>query len=452
MFDRLLPFYARELDALRGLAGRFAEAYPKIAGRLRLTSDTVDDPHVERLLEGVAFLSARAQQRLDDEFPEITDALLGVLYPHYLAPVPSAAIVRFGCKPDARGPVAVPSGTMLVTDPIRGEPCRFQTCYDTTIWPIAVESTRLTGLPLAAPANPQARGARSCLRIVLRLLDPDTSFAELGISELRCFLRGSSEQSLPLYELLCGHTVGVAVANGPNDDRPTTLPPETVQPVGFAPEHALLSVVGALLLRLSPADRIFRAAGEIPVRRLQGAGRPNPGPRRRPAGNLRLSGPGRTGTGAPVAAGLPGAGLHPGGQSVPAPLRTHPPRPPANRISCHRRQPAPAFLRDMEHREGPRNARRRLDPALAPVLSPSRRCGGRWRACGCLYVDPAGQRRAGDRNGCLAGAVRSCLVGRPSRRVGPVGRCDVHQSRPAEPDPVRRRPPANSSSRRGSVR
>ena len=239
MFDRLLPFYARELDALRGLAGRFAEAYPKIAGRLRLTSDTVDDPHVERLLEGVAFLSARAQQRLDDEFPEITDALLGVLYPHYLAPVPSAAIVRFGCKPDVRGPVAVPSGTMLVTDPIRGEPCRFQTCYDTTIWPIAIESTRLTGLPLAAPANPQARGARSCLRIVLRLLDPDTSFAELGISELRCFLRGSSEQSLPLYELLCGHTVGVAVANGPNDDRPTTLPPETVQPVGFAPEHAL---------------------------------------------------------------------------------------------------------------------------------------------------------------------------------------------------------------------
>ena len=71
------------------MAGEFAERYPKIAGRLRLTKDTVDDPHVSRLLEGVAFLGARVQHRLDDEFPELTDALLSVLYPHYLAPMPS---------------------------------------------------------------------------------------------------------------------------------------------------------------------------------------------------------------------------------------------------------------------------------------------------------------------------------------------------------------------------
>src|SRR6516162_2708121 len=151
MSDRLLPFYNRELDALRTRAGQFAEAYPKVAGRLRLTPDTVDDPHVERLLEGVAFLSARVQQRLDDELPEITDALLGVLYPHYLTPIPSAAIVQFGCKPDSRTSVVVPSGTGLLTDPIRGEPCRFRTCYETMLWPIVIENVRLTGLPLTAP-------------------------------------------------------------------------------------------------------------------------------------------------------------------------------------------------------------------------------------------------------------------------------------------------------------
>jgi type VI secretion system protein ImpG len=239
MSERLLPFYHRELDALRTLAGQFAEAYPKVAGRLRLTPDTVDDPHVERLLEGVAFLNARTQQRLDDEFPEITDALLGVLYPHYLTPVPSAAIVQFGCKPDSRAPVMVPSGTALLTDPVRGEPCRFRTCYDTTLWPIVIESVRLTGLPLAAPVNPAALGARSSLRIVLRLTDAEARFAELGISDLRFFLRGPTEQSLLLYALLCGHTVGVAAANGPNDDWPTPLPPHVVRPAGFAPEEAL---------------------------------------------------------------------------------------------------------------------------------------------------------------------------------------------------------------------
>jgi type VI secretion system protein ImpG len=239
MSERLLPFYNRELDALRSRAGQFAEAYPKVAGRLRLTPDAVDDPHVERLLEGVAFLSARVQQRLDDEQPEITDALLGVLYPHYLAPVPSAAIVQFGCKPDSRAAAVVPAGTALLTDPIRGEPCRFRTCYDTTLWPVVVESVRLTGLPLTAPVIPAAKGARSSLRIVLRLADPEARFNELGISGLRFFLRGPAEQSLQLYALLCGHTVGVALANGPNDDRPTPLPPGTVQPVGFAPEQAL---------------------------------------------------------------------------------------------------------------------------------------------------------------------------------------------------------------------
>ena len=89
MSDALLPYYERELDAIRRLAAEFADTHPKIAGRLRLAAETVDDPHVARLLEGMAFLAARVHHRLDDEFPELTDALLGLLYPHYLAPMPS---------------------------------------------------------------------------------------------------------------------------------------------------------------------------------------------------------------------------------------------------------------------------------------------------------------------------------------------------------------------------
>src|SRR3954470_25071972 len=100
MSDTLLPYYDRELTAIRTLAAEFAQAHPKVAGRLRLSGDGVDDPHVERLLEGVAFLGARVHQRLDDEFPELTDALLGVLYPHYLAPLPSCAIVQLELDPE----------------------------------------------------------------------------------------------------------------------------------------------------------------------------------------------------------------------------------------------------------------------------------------------------------------------------------------------------------------
>src|SRR5215467_1128652 len=123
MSDSLLPYYDRELNALRRLAADFAVAHPKIAGRLRLTPDAVDDPHVARLLEGAAFLAARVHHRLDDEFPELTDALLGVLYPHYLAPVPSAAIVQLQPQPDLALPVHLSAGTALETEPVKGETC-----------------------------------------------------------------------------------------------------------------------------------------------------------------------------------------------------------------------------------------------------------------------------------------------------------------------------------------
>src|ERR1700754_4450581 len=110
MSGALLPYYNRELGAIRALAAEFAAANPKIAGRLRLAGHAADDPHVARLLEGVAFLAARVHHRLDDEFPELTDALLSVLSPHYLAPVPSVAITRFLASPELPGPAHLPSG------------------------------------------------------------------------------------------------------------------------------------------------------------------------------------------------------------------------------------------------------------------------------------------------------------------------------------------------------
>ncbi len=70
MSDELLSYYNRELSYIRRQAGRFAEAHPKVAGRLRLGPDGSEDPHVERLLEGFAYLTARVRHKLDDEFPE----------------------------------------------------------------------------------------------------------------------------------------------------------------------------------------------------------------------------------------------------------------------------------------------------------------------------------------------------------------------------------------------
>ena len=132
MSETLLPYYNRELSAVRSLAAEFARAYPKVAGRLRLTEEAVDDPHVARLLEGVAFLAARVHHRLDDEFPELTDALLGVLYPHFLAPVPSATIVQMTGQMDSKVGARVAAGLVLESERVRGERCTFRTTSDVT--------------------------------------------------------------------------------------------------------------------------------------------------------------------------------------------------------------------------------------------------------------------------------------------------------------------------------
>jgi type VI secretion system protein ImpG len=240
MSDTLLPYYDRELAAIKRLAAEFAETHPKIAGRLRLSADAVDDPHVARLLEGTAFLAARVHHRLDNEFPELTDALLGLLYPHYLAPMPSCMVTQLDCQADVMLPTRLAPGIAFDTEPVRGETLRYRSTAPVTLWPIEVEAVRLSGLPIVAPPNPAASGATAVLRITLKCLAPDGSFSKLGVDKLRFFLRGPANQTLPLYELLCGHAISVAFADSAVDTSPVIVSGKCIEPAGFAPEEALL--------------------------------------------------------------------------------------------------------------------------------------------------------------------------------------------------------------------
>jgi type VI secretion system protein ImpG len=246
MADSLQRYFNQELDAVRQMAAEFTGMHPEQAERLRMSADTVDDPHVARLLDGVAFLSARAQQRLDDEFPELTDTLLGILYPHYLAPFPSCAIAQFTPKTGQQARVDVPAGFELDTAPVHGQTCRFRTSSPLTLWPLRVDAARLSGLPLVAPLSRLAQGAAAVLRLTLTTqLDlngakSEVKFSQLGLDKLRLFLAGSNVTAMPLYELLAAHCLGIALANSPNDPNPVLLPASAIQPAGFAPEDALL--------------------------------------------------------------------------------------------------------------------------------------------------------------------------------------------------------------------
>jgi len=88
MDDTLLQYYERELTFIREMGSEFAKKYPKIAGRLLLEADKCDDPHTERLIEAFALLAGRIHHKIDDDFPEITESLFHILYPHSSAPYP----------------------------------------------------------------------------------------------------------------------------------------------------------------------------------------------------------------------------------------------------------------------------------------------------------------------------------------------------------------------------
>jgi type VI secretion system protein ImpG len=240
MFDELHAYYNRELAYLRKLAGEFAERHPKIAGRLRLSDEATDDPHVERLLQGFAFVAARIHRKLDDDFPELTQGMLEVLYPHYLAPIPPMAIVQLAAKPDVASPLDVASGTLIDAPLIGGEHCRFRTAYPVTLWPIVLEAASLTGRPVVAPANPKASGAAGVLRLTLRCSGEGVRLSDLAPDRLRFFIRPQSPHAYKLYETLLNHAVSLALADHPGDPAPIICPADSIQAVGFDASESLL--------------------------------------------------------------------------------------------------------------------------------------------------------------------------------------------------------------------
>ncbi len=244
MADTLYPYYERELIFIRQFAQDFAKQYPAAARRLRLERDQSTDPHVERLIEGFALLAGRIHHKLDDEFPELTDALLGILYPHYLAPVPSMAIVQF--ELDAQR-AKLPDGFFLarhssLATPTIGEgPCKYRTGYPVTLWPIAVAGAELLTPPYPAGLQPPAR-TPAALSLRLECLG-GLNFADLSLERLRFYLSGENHIVARLYGQLFNHATQVIFRSpiaGSSAPALSLTPSKCLFQVGFEAEEILL--------------------------------------------------------------------------------------------------------------------------------------------------------------------------------------------------------------------
>jgi type VI secretion system protein ImpG len=262
MRDELLGYYEKELNFLRKMGAEFSKKYPKVAARLQLGDDKTEDPHVERMIEAFAFLSSRVQLKLDDELPEITESFLNVLYPHYLAPIPSMAIAQFsfGSPNDKLTAVQrLEKGSKLHSRPVNGTPCRFQTSYDTNLFPIELLSATLES---PAPADARGKMAEAAIRLSFRCFG-DANLSELKIGEtgetpkfLRFYLNGDTQTVFPLYELIFNHSTSVEfrhvdrpITNKTmatmtkldlNPPKPLKISAENIKQVGFAEDEGIL--------------------------------------------------------------------------------------------------------------------------------------------------------------------------------------------------------------------
>jgi len=236
--DQLLPYYESELGYLRRNLREFAERYPKIAGRLLISGEVCEDPHTERMIESFALLNARIAKRLDDDYPEFTEALFEVLYPHYLRPFPSCSIAHLDSSP-AQGLACLPRGTQLTTRPIRGGPCTFRTVYPVHLAPLAISRAAFDAIITAPEAVRLPAGASACIHLGLAGAIDQATKGEAALPALRVFIDGEPSFCAALRDALFMRGLGAWV-EADNNGRWLPLSALPVQPAGFDEDDALI--------------------------------------------------------------------------------------------------------------------------------------------------------------------------------------------------------------------
>lgn len=234
--EELLQFYRDELSYLRQMGREFKKQYAKLASRLEISDNECADPHVERLIQSFAFLTARLQRNLRDEFPEITTALLGALHPQLINPIPAMAIARFKSDQKTTTGNLVPRLTKLFYDTPEKLTCRFRTCYPVTVWPLKVSAAGLED-PGQIPFLSAETNVAAVLRLELECTQG--AFKDLELKQLRFFLNGDAIAVNTLYEWLFSRISKIALLPE-GTKKPFYLPLDSIRQVGFGVEEEVL--------------------------------------------------------------------------------------------------------------------------------------------------------------------------------------------------------------------
>jgi type VI secretion system protein ImpG len=248
MDPRLLKHYNNELHFMHEMGAEFAHSYPKIAARLGIENEQCADPYVERLLEGFAFLTARVQLKIEEEFPKFCQQLLNMVYPDFLAPRPSMALVCM--SPDSNDSSTAEGFLLERGTHLRSglgadmqTSCVYTIAQDVTLYPLEVVRAEYLGnrSSLAKLGIKPQRKVTAGIRIELNTLG-GTTLADLDMDELPLFLAGSGHIPLWIYEQILNHKCGLSIVTGEKGKTVVTdLPVNNVHRMGFDEKEAMLN-------------------------------------------------------------------------------------------------------------------------------------------------------------------------------------------------------------------
>ncbi|EDT37369.1 protein of unknown function DUF879 [Burkholderia ambifaria MEX-5] len=208
--NEVLRYYEAEMRYLREAGLEFARAFPDRARELGLDRGGERDPHVERLLEGFAFLMGRLRHKLDDALPELTEGLVSMLWPHYLRMIPSLSILEL--TPDmgalqkhevldaglevTSGPIATGAGDAADAH----VECVYRTTQPVDLYPLSLTE-----------AGAWAReDGRSVIRLRLAI-QPQAQREQLQVPRLRLYLDADRPVALALYAALTAQPLAIHV-------------------------------------------------------------------------------------------------------------------------------------------------------------------------------------------------------------------------------------------------
>lgn len=247
--DSLLPYFEHELSLFNKQSKEFAKKYPKIANRLLMGHDTVDDPHIERLIQAFSLISARINKKLEDSYSDFTESLLEVVYPDYLKPFPSASIAQFNLGVQANTmseAVIVAKYSPFMTQKINGIACQFQSTQEVTLLPLQIEEVSFeTRQEVYDDKHGLLNG---CITISFKSLNANFDYQALLRHPIDLYIDQDASQGTSLWDILSCDVKQTHIS-GMQTHKLSGSP---FKSLGFEPEQQLL-----------PSHRVSNAASAL---------------------------------------------------------------------------------------------------------------------------------------------------------------------------------------------